>query len=80
MRPTAVLLYSLASDWTEAPDWAKYETGAQNRPLRVWIAFVPICVGVIAYVAGVFMIEDILAFCSMMSCSKAASVAFVARI
>ena len=30
MRYTAVLLYSQASDWTEAPDWAKYETRARD--------------------------------------------------
>jgi hypothetical protein len=50
----------------------------ETAPL--WIAFVLIGVAVIAYVAGVFMIEDVLVFCSIMSCSKAASVAFVARI
>ena len=42
--------------------WRNIKHAREATPLWVWIVFVLMGVGVIAYVAGVFMIEDIIAF------------------
>ncbi len=48
--------------WMETFRWRNIKHAREATPLWVWIVFVLMGVGVIAYVAGVFMIEDIIAF------------------